>query len=83
METFRQYAVVSNVLIMRDWATGLSRGIAFVEFQTVEHATHARNLSSQLVIAKHQLKVGYARPGYMKFFQAQVSFYFAFMLLML
>ena len=73
LETFRQYALVSNVLVMRDWATGVSRGIAFVEFHTVEHAVHAKTQSSQLVIGKHQIKVGYARPGYQKFFQTQVE----------
>jgi hypothetical protein len=59
---------------MRDWATGLSRGIAFVEFLSVDHAVHTRNQTGQLHIGSHHLKVGFARPGYMKFFESQVIF---------
>ena len=41
MELFRQFAVVKSVFIVRDWATGASRGLAFLEFHSVEHASFA------------------------------------------
>lgn len=72
-EMFRQYALVSNVLIMRDWATNISRGIAFVEFHGVEHATHVKNQTGDLKIGNHLIKVGYARPGYLNYFQKQTT----------
>jgi RNA recognition motif-containing protein len=74
MEMFRQYAVVVNVHLMRDWSTGMSRGIAFVEFQSVEHAAHTKSMTQQIRMGSTYLKVGFARPGYEKFFQQQVHF---------
>ena len=91
---FRQYALVSNVLIMRDRATNISRGflrlvrstlsmktyflsigIAFVEFHGAEHAMHAKNQTANLQVGSNKIKVGFARPGYEKFFQNQVCLY--------
>lgn len=60
MELFRQFAVVKSVFIVRDWSTGASRGLAFLEFHTVEHAVFAlqvRTISLQ-VVRMHDVNVG-------------------------
>lgn len=48
------------------------KGIAFIEFFGEEHAIHAKNQSADLKLGSNLIKVGYARPGYQKFFQNQM-----------
>src|SRR4051812_13592678 len=40
-ELFRQYAVVKSVVVMKDPGTNYSRGLAYVEFYSVEQAAYA------------------------------------------
>jgi len=63
LELFRRYAVVKSVFIVRDRQSNVSRGIAFVEFNAVEHATYALQSSVGLQIDKNTLKINYAREG--------------------
>lgn len=63
MEAFRQYAVVTSARIVRDRTSGVSKGLAFVEFPSVEYATHTlqQATTTSLQIDKMTVKVSYAR----------------------
>ena len=65
MEAFRQYAVVSNVRLARDRTTGISKGVAFVEFPSVEYANYTLQQANmnQLHVSNVLVKVGYARDS--------------------
>jgi RNA recognition motif-containing protein len=69
MELFRQYAVVKSLFVVRDRHTSLSRGLAFVEFHTVEHATYALQSAEaaqiKLQVGGAPLKIAYARESFM------------------
>lgn len=69
-ELFRQYAVVKNTMIIRDRLSGVSKGMALVEFHTVEYATYALSQAATLQIDKISLRVSYARES---FVQAQTQ----------
>ena len=63
MEAFRQFAPVKNVFVVRDLASGMSRGIAFVEFHSVEYAAHTLSNSSQLQMDRNVLKINFAKDS--------------------
>lgn len=63
METFRQFAPVRSVFLVRDSTSGMSRGIAFVEFHSVEYAAHALSNSSQLQMDRNKLKINFAKES--------------------
>ena len=46
-DIFRQFATVSRTTIIRDKNSGISKGIAVVEFPTIEYATYALQCTSQ------------------------------------
>jgi RNA recognition motif-containing protein len=66
METFRQFALVKSAQIIRDRATGMSKGIAVVEFHSVEHATYTVSNSSQLLMDKYPLKINYFKDSFLQ-----------------
>ena len=51
---------------MRDLSTGLSRGIAFVEFHSVEYSTYVLSNSSTVQIDRISLKVNYAKESFVQ-----------------
>jgi RNA recognition motif-containing protein len=73
MALFRQFAVVKNAHIIRDHATRMSKGLAFVEFQSVDHATYALQCSNDLKMDNHLLKVAFAKENVMQQLITQVS----------
>ena len=66
VELFRQFAVVKTVHLLRDGMTGISKGIAFVEFHTIEHAVHTLQQSSlgQLHLDSSPLKINFAKESF-------------------
>ena len=66
VELFRQFSVVKTVYLLRDGMTGISKGIAFVEFHTIEHAVHTLQQSSlgQLHLDSSPLKINYAKESF-------------------
>ena len=67
-EIFRQLAVVKNVFLLRDPVKNMSRGVAFVEFHSVDHAQHALNTANSIGLQydNNTLKVSFAHEGYMR-----------------
>ena len=67
-EIFRQLAVVKSVFLLRDPAKNMSRGVAFVEFHSLEHAQHALNTANSIGLQydNNTLKVSFAHEGYMR-----------------
>lgn len=66
---FRQYAVVKGVTLLRDPHSGMSRGIAFVAFHSIEHATHTitcfnKSQQAGASTAGTPLKVNYAKESF-------------------
>ena len=60
---FRQYASVVGLTIIRDKNSGISRGIAVIEFATIEFSTYAlqcANTGDGIKIAGNTLTVAYA-----------------------
>ncbi len=51
---------------MRDLSTGLSRGISFVEFYSVEYATYVLSNSGSLQIDRNSLKINYAKESFIQ-----------------
>lgn len=72
MELFRQFALVKSAVIIRDQMTRQSKGLAFVEFHSVEHASYAVQCSHDIKIGDTPLKVAYARETVMQQIIAQV-----------
>lgn len=67
MELFRQFAYVKSCVIVRDQpGRPPSKGLAFVEFQTVEHAAYALQNSNELKIDFCPVKVAYAKESVMR-----------------
>mmetsp|Transcript_20787 Transcript_20787/g.20144 ORF Transcript_20787/g.20144 Transcript_20787/m.20144 type:complete len:659 (+) Transcript_20787:639-2615(+) len=66
IELFRQFAQVKSVYLLRDRVTGISRGVSYVEFHTVEHATHTVQQSAlgNLHLDSSPLKISYARESF-------------------
>lgn len=52
---------MKHAQIIRDVTSGMSRGIAVVEFHSIEHATHTINNSTHLQLEKNSLKINYAK----------------------
>lgn len=73
MELFRQYAVVKSAVIIRDSHTGVSKGFAFVEFHSTEHATYAVQCAKDIRLDSNTLKVAFAREKVMQQLVSQVS----------
>jgi RNA recognition motif-containing protein len=67
---FRQYAMVQNVSLLRDPQSNMSRGIAFVEFLSIDHATHTLNCYNQSLqttsTSSQPLQVSYAKESFLK-----------------
>ena len=61
-DLFSQAGPVESVRVMRDQATGRSRGFGFVEMQTPEEATHAVATLNGSELDGRTLKVEIARP---------------------
>jgi len=60
--TFGRYGPISRVKIPKDLETGRSRGVAFVEFETVDAATRALRASQErgISIDKRPVRVDFA-----------------------
>jgi RNA recognition motif-containing protein len=69
-ELFRQYALVKSVFLLRDRVNGSSRGIAFVDFPTIENAVFALSASAGIQLERTVLKVAFAKES---FVQAQLA----------
>jgi RNA recognition motif-containing protein len=65
-ELFRQFAPVKSVFLVRDPASGMSRGIAFVEFFSVDYSTYALSNSTSLEADRSSLKVHYAKKAFLQ-----------------
>ena len=63
-EVFRQFALVKSVQIVRDDNTGMSRGIALVEFNSVDYATHTLCNSANVELDKKPLRISYAKDSF-------------------
>jgi len=65
---FREFAPAVEARVVRDRATNISRGFAFIEFPSVQLSTHVlhqvRSLPSPLVVDKHPVRVAYARSEF-------------------
>ena len=66
IELFRQFAVVKSVNLLRDGVSGFSKGAAFVEFYTVEHAMHTIQQTSlgPIYLDSSPLKISYAKESF-------------------
>jgi hypothetical protein len=49
--------------VVRDLTSGMSRGIAFVEFHSVEYAAHVLSNSSQLQTGRNPLRINFAKDS--------------------
>jgi RNA recognition motif-containing protein len=69
MELFRQFAVVKSIFVVRDLNSGISRGVAFVEFHTIDHAAYVLQSSEasklQMDSSSTPLKLCYAKQSFM------------------
>eukprot|EP00604_Paraphysomonas_vestita_P000531 CAMPEP_0174825920 /NCGR_PEP_ID=MMETSP1107-20130205/43266_1 /TAXON_ID=36770 /ORGANISM="Paraphysomonas vestita, Strain GFlagA" /LENGTH=838 /DNA_ID=CAMNT_0016058065 /DNA_START=1649 /DNA_END=4165 /DNA_ORIENTATION=- len=65
-EVFRQFAPVKSVFLVRDLTTGLSRGIAFVEFFSVEYSTYVLSNSSTLQFDRTTPTINYAKESFVQ-----------------
>eukprot|EP00599_Poterioochromonas_sp_BG-1_P015631 CAMPEP_0173159692 /NCGR_PEP_ID=MMETSP1105-20130129/17294_1 /TAXON_ID=2985 /ORGANISM="Ochromonas sp., Strain BG-1" /LENGTH=671 /DNA_ID=CAMNT_0014078241 /DNA_START=620 /DNA_END=2635 /DNA_ORIENTATION=+ len=65
-ELFRQFATVKSVHIIRDPQNRTSRGFAYVEFHTIEHAAYALQCSADLKLNNMDLKIAYAKESVMQ-----------------
>jgi RNA recognition motif-containing protein len=66
IELFRQFAVVKSAYLLRDAVTGISKGVAFVEFHTVDHAVHTLQQTSlgQIHLDSSPLKIMFAKESF-------------------
>ena len=57
--------MVKSVRIVRDRSTGVSRGVAFVDFPSVSYASHSLQQATALplVIDKTPVKISYAKEA--------------------
>ncbi|CAI5710044.1 unnamed protein product [Peronospora farinosa] len=58
---FAEFDGVQDIRLIRDRATNLSRGFAFVEFRDIETATNALNRSQGLTVQNIRVDLSYAR----------------------
>ena len=74
-EVFRQYAQVKTVVLIRDPATNFSRGLAYIEFHSIDHATYALQNTNNMLLgggdvsiasSSAALKVAFARESTMR-----------------
>ena len=76
LDVFRQYAAVKNVFIVRDPVSKISRGLAFIEFYSVEYAAFAlQGVEASKVSMDSSgalLKVCFAKPSFLAAQIAQV-----------
>lgn len=72
-ELFRQFATVKSVHIIRDPQNRTSRGFAYVEFHTIEHAAYALQCSADLKLNNMDLKIAYAKESVMQQLLIQVA----------
>mmetsp|Transcript_22236 Transcript_22236/g.20211 ORF Transcript_22236/g.20211 Transcript_22236/m.20211 type:complete len:617 (+) Transcript_22236:3-1853(+) len=63
-ELFRQYALVKSSMIIRDPMTGTSRGIALIEFHSIDFAKYVLKNTNDLQLDKNKLKVNYAKESF-------------------
>ena len=63
-EAFRQYALVKNVTIVRDPLTQISKGLALIEFNNIQYATHTLNAAQNMLFQGRPLKVSYAKSSF-------------------
>ena len=66
IELFRQFAVVKSAYLLRDGVTGISKGVAYVEFHTVDHAVHTLQQTSlgQIHLDSSPLKILFAKESF-------------------
>ena len=55
---YRQFAVVKSVTLMRDPASHFAKGLAFVEFHTVEYAQYALQRTNGMAFGGADMAVG-------------------------
>ena len=74
-ELFRQYVHVKSAMVVRDRHTGIAKGLGFVEFHSIEHATYVLTTveAAGIELNGHALKLSYARPAFMAAQITQVS----------
>ena len=74
-EVFRQYAQVKTVVLIRDPATNFSRGLAYIEFHSIDHAMYALQNTNNMLLgggdvsiasSSAALKVAFARESTMR-----------------
>jgi len=74
-EVFRQFAQVKSVVLIRDPATNFSRGLAYIEFHSIDHATYALQNTNNMLLgggdvsiagSSAALKVAFARESTMR-----------------
>ena len=78
IELFRQFAQVKSVKILRDQMTGMSKGMAYVEFFSTEHAMHTfqQTLSGQIYLDSSPLKILFAKESFRLALLSKVSIIF-------
>eukprot|EP00981_Chlorochromonas_danica_P013062 scaffold5744_cov179-Ochromonas_danica.AAC.9 len=65
-EVFRQFAVVKECTIVRDPTTLAPKGLAFVQFHSVDHAVYALQGAQTLQVEGNSLRVAYAKEHAMR-----------------
>ncbi len=64
--------MVHSVQLARDMS-GIFKGVAFVEFQSVDYAAHALKQSSSLPTDKQPLKINFGKENFVSSIPFQVS----------
>ncbi|KAI9340801.1 hypothetical protein DFJ73DRAFT_946889, partial [Zopfochytrium polystomum] len=62
-EHFDEYGVVKKVTLIMDRQTGFSRGFGFIDFDTVEDATNAKNKTNNTALKGRNIKVDFSLTG--------------------
>ena len=92
IELFRQFAQVKSVKILRDQMTGMSKGMAYVELYSTEHAVHTiqQTMSGQIYLDSSPLKILFAKESFrlallskVSIFLVAVDYFFIFYLFLL
>jgi RNA recognition motif-containing protein len=66
-DLFRQFAPVKSVFLVRDPKSGMSRGIAFVEFFTTEYSNYVLSNTNSLEVEQNKpLKIHYAKKSFLQ-----------------
>ena len=61
-ELFSQAGTVNSVALIKDRATGMSKGFAFIEMDSQASAQKAITMFNEYMISERQLAVSFARP---------------------